>query len=67
MNQSHPFIVAIFLCLLAAPADAREYDRDDAFELSQDAIGRLIQLYEATDRSAEADALRPDFTGKVRD
>jgi len=50
--------------------DARERllrDRGPEDKRSQDAIGRLIQLYEATGREAEAEALRPLFTGKVRD
>jgi protein SCO1/2 len=43
MNQSQSIIVAILLCLLVTPADAREYDRDDALKLSQDAIGQTLQ------------------------
>ena len=43
MNQSHPLIAAILVCLLAAPSLAREYDRDDAFEVSRAAIGRTLE------------------------
>jgi protein SCO1/2 len=41
MNVSKPLIVSILLCLSAATG-AREYDRDDALELSQAAIGREL-------------------------
>ncbi len=50
--------------------DAKERlvrDRGPEDMRSQDAIGLLIRLYEATGREAEATALRPLFTGKVRD
>ena len=45
MNQSQPLFVAILLCLLATPSGAREYDRDDAFEVSRAAIGRTLESH----------------------
>jgi hypothetical protein len=42
-------------------------DRGPEDIISQDVIGRLILLYEATDRLAEADELRPLFEGNIRD
>ena len=42
MNLSKPLIIALLACLPAAPAGAREYDRDDALQVSQAAIGQAL-------------------------
>ena len=45
MKLSNLPITAILVCLSATPAGAREYDRDDAFEISQAAIGQTLESH----------------------
>jgi protein SCO1/2 len=54
MRQQYPLIVAIFLCLLAAPAGAQEYDRDDALQVSQAAIGQTLETHVLRDTEGQS-------------
>ena len=54
MKLPESLIVAILACLSAAPAGAREYDRTDALELSQNAIGQTLESHVLRDTDGQS-------------
>jgi len=53
MNLSRAFSAAILVCLAVAQAEPREYDRDDALQLSQAAVGGNLGSHTLRDTAGQ--------------
>jgi protein SCO1/2 len=54
MKRPHLLIIAILVCLLVTPASAREYNRDDALQVSRAAIGRALDTHVLRDTEGQS-------------